>query len=139
MTCYLMDFQSDAGSGSENSDSSSTPVNKSSTPSQTSPAAEVTQEQTNKNQLGKILSRKGSKSERSKEKKSSRGTPEKLAKSKSFADKPQAVVEPFGTSMGGEGSSQKKQSVTTESMPAEVQSMYMQGSSLSLLLMICYG
>ena len=123
MVCYLVDLQSDAGSGSENSDSSSTPVTKSSTPSQTSPAGEIAREQTSDGQPGRSLSRKGSKSERNKEKKSSRGTPEKPAKSKSPADKPQNVVEPFGSSEGGEGSSQKKQSATTESTLAEVQSM----------------
>ena len=111
-------MQSDTGSGSEHSDSSSTPLNKSSTPSQTSPAVEVTEDKTSDSLPGKSLSRRGSKTEKSKKERSSRVSPEKPGKSKS-PDKAQAVVEPFEKSGGS--TSEKKQSATTEPTPAEIQ------------------
>ena len=113
-----MYLQSDAGSGSDQSDSSLTPLNKSSTPSQTTPAIEVTQENASDSLPGKSLSRKGSKTDKSKKEKSSRGSPDKSVKSKS-PDKPQAVVEPTGKPVGGEGSVEKKQSATAEQAPAD--------------------
>lgn len=126
-----MNFQSDTGSGSEQSDSSSTPLNKSATPSQTSPSVEVTQDNTTASPAGKSLSRKGSKTDKSKKEKSSRATPEKPVKSKSPADKPQAVVEPFEKPVQGEGSSEKKQSATAETVPTEIQGM--------LFLFVCFA
>ena len=116
---FFVYLQSDAGSGSDQSDSSSTPLNKSSTPSQTTPAIEVTQENTSDSLPGKSLSRKGSKTDKSKKEKSSRGSPDKSVKSKS-PDKPQAVVEPAEKPVGGEGSVEKKQSATAEQAPVEI-------------------
>lgn len=112
-----MDLQSDAGSASDQSDSSSTPLNKSTTPTQTSPAVEITQEKTRESpsRRSSSLSRKESKTDKKKssvKEKNSGGTPEKTVKSKS-PDKPQAVVEPFekiGTTVGN---SQVKQIITT--------------------------
>lgn len=109
--------QSDAGSGSEQSDSSSTPINKSATPTQTSPAVEVTQEKSDASLSRKSsLSRKESKSEKRKgsfKDKNSGGAPEKSVKSKS-PDKPQAVIEPSAKTGGTEDSLEKKQAATTE-------------------------
>lgn len=112
---------SDAGSSSELSDSASTPLNKSTTPSQTSPAVDITKENTNDSLAGKSLSSKGSKSDKSKREKSLKGTPEKTAKSKSPTDKPQAVVEPFEKSVGGEGSSVNNQTAVSQPLPAAIQ------------------
>ena len=121
VTIIFCTLQSDAGSSSELSDSASTPLNKSTTPSQTSPAVDVTKENTNDSLAGKSLSSKGSKSDKSKREKSLKGTPEKTAKSKSPTDKPQAVVEPFEKSVGGEGSSVNNQAAVSQPPPAAIQ------------------
>lgn len=119
---FGLDLQSDAGSGSDQSDSSSTPLNKSSTPTQTSPAVEITQEKTSESPSRKSsLSRKESKHDKRKgsmKEKNSAGTPEKSAKSKS-PNKPQAVVEPLGKTGATEDSSENKQGATTESIDNE--------------------
>lgn len=114
---YLSNLQSDAGSGSDQSDSSSTPLNKSTTPSQTSPAVEITQDKSSDSSSRKSsLSRKESKSDKRKssmKEKNAGGTPEKSVKSKS-PDKPQAVIEPVEKTGSTEDSSEKKQIVTKE-------------------------
>ncbi|KAK2559537.1 hypothetical protein P5673_018185 [Acropora cervicornis] len=112
---------SDVGSSSEHSDSPSTPLNKSTTPSQTSPAVDVTKENSNDNPTGKLPVRKVSKSDKSKKEKSVKGTPEKSVISKSPSDKPQAVVEPFEKSIGSEGSSESNQIASLQPSPAEIQ------------------
>ena len=111
---YFVHLQSDAGSGSEQSDNASTPQNNAKAPSsQTSPSTEATQENTSDGVQGKVsLSRRGSKNDKSKKEKPSKETSDKPVKSKS-PDKPRAVVEPLEKSEGGEGSSEEKQSDST--------------------------
>ena len=116
-----MHLQSDVGSSSEHSDSPSTPLNKSTTPSQPSPAVDVTKENSNDIPTGKSPVRKVSKSDKSKKEKSVKGTPEKSVISKSPSDKPQAVVEPFEKSIGSEGSSESNQIASVQPPPAEIQ------------------
>lgn len=112
---------SDVGSSSEHSDVPSTPLNKSTTPSQPSPAVDVTKENSNDIPAGKSPVRKVSKSDKSKKEKSVKGTPEKSVISKSPSDKPQAVVEPFEKSIGSEGSSESNQIASVQPPPAEIQ------------------
>ena len=114
---FLSNLQSDAGSGSDQSDSSSTPLNKSTTPTQTSPAVEITQDKSSESSSRKSsLSRKDSKSDKRKssmKEKNAGGAPEKSVKSKS-PDKTQAVIEPVEKTGSTEDSSEKKQSVIKE-------------------------
>lgn len=111
---YFVHLQSDAGSGSEQSDNTSTPQNNAKAPSsQASPSTEATRENTSDSVQGKVsLSRRESKNDKNKKEKSSKETSDKPVKSKS-PDKSPAVVEPLEKSVGGEGSAEKKQSDST--------------------------
>lgn len=111
---YFVHLQSDAGSGSEQSDNASTPQNNTKAPSsQASPSTEANRENTSDSVQGKVsLSRRESKNDKNKKEKSSKETSDKPVKSKS-PDKPPAAVEPLEKSVGGEGSSEKKQSDST--------------------------
>ncbi|XP_022797869.1 bromodomain testis-specific protein-like, partial [Stylophora pistillata] len=119
-------LQSDGGSVSDLSDSSSTPINKSTTPTQTSPSVEITQEKPGESPSRKSsLSHKESKTDTKKssaKERNSTGTTEKQLKSKS-PDKTPATVEPFEkTDTTGE-SSEVKQVVTVEATNSQVGSV----------------
>lgn len=114
---------SDGGSASDQSDSSLTPINKSTTPTQTSPSVEITQEKagespSRKSSLSRQESKTDSKKSSAKEKNSA-GTPEKQLKSKS-PDKTPAAVEPFEKTETAGENSEVKRTATAETTNSQV-------------------